>query len=181
MKPAVAAVASPAGRIRRAPPGRPGGALPSLRRAVSWVAPLWVVPLWVALAWVISGGDARAQSLNFGETYLYAGCLRISAESYSGRQGDFNNQDWVTMKITNGCDTPLKHLEVALVLIDAGGTPYGTTLWLLGRGIFLPPGKSRTERFAVPDPDNRIAVRWTLEVLQISRVVPKPRRRAKKR
>jgi hypothetical protein len=136
--------------------------------------------MWVALAWVMPGGHARAQSLNFGETYLYAGCLRISAESYSGRQGDFNNQDWVTMKVTNGCDTPLKHLEVALVLIDASGRPYGTTLWLLERGIYLPPGKSRSDRFAVPDPDNRIAVRWALEVLQISRVGPKPRRRGKK-
>ena len=179
MIPALAPDESPARRIRRVLPGRRGGALPG--RLGGALARLCFAVLCVALAWVMPSGHARAQSLNFGETYLYAGCLRISAESYSGRQGDFNNQDWVTMKVTNGCDTPLKHLQVALVLIDAGGRPYGTSLWLLERGIYLPPGKSRTDRFAVPDPDNRIAVRWALEVLQISRVVPKPGDRGEKR
>ena len=62
-------------------------------------------------------------------------------------------------------------LDGVVILFDAGGSPYGTAVWLLERGIYLPPGKSRTTRVAIPDPDNRIAVHWDMRVLQVSRAL----------
>lgn len=119
-----------------------------------------------------------AQSLGFGDTYIFAGCLHISAQSYRGRQGDVNNQDWVTMQVNNHCKVSVKRLWVELRLIDAQGNVYGRRVWLLSRHEFLPPGKSRAERYAIPDPDNRIARSWEVSVLQVERAF-KPRRRRK--
>ena len=124
-------------------------------------------------------GRLTAQSLNFGEAFIFAECLHIVADSYKNRQGEVDNQDWVTVRVTNNCPLPLRHLQVALVLLDAGGAPYGAAHWLLERGIYLPPGKTRIKRVAVPDPDNRIAVRWEVKVLQISRALTGKRRRRK--
>lgn len=115
-----------------------------------------------------------AQALDFGETYVHGDCLHISAETYAGRQGDFDNHDWVGMRVTNRCPFPIKHLEVLLALIDGTGVAYGERVWLLGRGSYLPPGNSYRERFAVPDPDNRNAVRWVVRVLRVTRVGPPP-------
>ncbi len=120
-----------------------------------------------------------AEPINFGEGFVFAECLHIVADSYVDRQGEVDNHDWVTLRVTNNCKTAIKHLKVALVLLDAGGTPYGASDWLLERGIYLPPGKSRVKKVAVPDSDNRIAVRWEVKVLQVSRALAGRRRRRK--
>lgn len=144
-----------------------------------WFAPVMpparLLPL-LMCAWLLLPGSATAQSLNFGEGFVFAECLHIVAESYLDRQGDVDNHDWVTMRVTNNCAAPLKHLQVALILLDAGGAPYGTAVWLLEQGIYLPPGKTRTKKVAVPDGDNRIAVRWEAKVLQVSRALTGRRR-----
>ncbi|MCZ6472961.1 MAG: hypothetical protein O7A08_04395 [SAR324 cluster bacterium] len=113
---------------------------------------------------------ALGTAMNFGSTHIHKGCLHISAQSYTGHQGEFDNHDWVSVKVTNKCTFPVKHLKVALALVDGTGQSYGRNLWLLGKGTFLPPGKSVRERFAIPDPDNRIAVGWKVRVLKVSRV-----------
>jgi hypothetical protein len=118
-----------------------------------------------------------AEPINFGEGFVYGGCLHIVVESYLDRQGEVDNHDWVTLRVTNNCKIPIKHLRVALVLLDAGGAPYGTADWLLERGIYLPPGESRIKKVAVPDSDNRIAVRWEIKVLRVSKALGGARRR----
>ena len=141
----------------------------------------WFVRLCLLCPLALAALPARspAQPLAFGEGYVFAGCLHIVAESYLGRQGDVDNHDWVSMRVTNNCAAPVKHLQVALILLDAGGAPYGAALWLLERGIYLPPGKTRSKKVAVPDPDNRIAVRWEVKVLQVSRALRGRRKRKK--
>lgn len=131
----------------------------------------------IALALVFLPAQLPAKPINFGEGYLFAECLQIVADFYVNKQGDVDNHDWVTMRVINNCAAPLKHLQVAVILFDAGGGPYGAAVWLLERGIYLPPGKSRSTRVAIPDPENRIAVRWEVKVLQVSRALTGKRRR----
>ncbi len=113
---------------------------------------------------------ASAEPLGFGETFVHADCLHISAVSYRGRQEDFDNHDWVTMRVVNRCGFFVKHLTVELWLLDDQGNRYGRRIWLLGRRELLPPGGKREERYAVPDPDNRIASAWEVKGVKVKRV-----------
>jgi hypothetical protein len=137
-------------------------------------------PLAVAVALAASSwpsARAAAAPLGFGDTAVFAGCLTISAQAYRGRQGDFDNHDWVTVQVENRCEFPLTRLRVELRLIDEQGGAYGRRIWLLGRREFLPPGAKRRERYAIADPDNRIARGWEVVVLNVERAFERKARR----
>jgi hypothetical protein len=114
--------------------------------------------------------------LEAGQDTVLGGCLRVRVEGFSDRAGEFSHTDWVDLRVTNGCPDVRRHLLVELVLLDPSGEPYGGELWLLQRGELLAPGRSKRERFAVPDPDDRTPVRWAIRLRQVER--PRPVRPA---
>jgi hypothetical protein len=109
----------------------------------------------------------------FGEAAAVRGCLRFIVSDYRDRQGDVENHDWVHLRVENACRGTLRNLLVELLLIDAQGRRYGTPVWVLGKGEKLIPGAKWEDDVAIPDPDSRVARRWTLRVLRIDGL-PKP-------
>ena len=109
----------------------------------------------------------------FGETVAVRQCLRLTVSDYRDRQGDVDNHDWVHVKAENLCRGTLRNLLVELLLIDAQNRRYGTPLWILAKGESLAPGEKREDDVAIPDPDSRVARRWTLRVLRVDGL-PKP-------
>ena len=115
------------------------------------------------------------QGLAFGDSVIFGQCLKLTAVQVSDHDGPLEQHDWVTLSVSNGCSRPVRHLLVRLALYDARGQVYGGSVWVLDRGIMLPPGRQRMERYAVPDPGGLTAVRWDAQVLTVDS--PRPRRR----
>lgn len=146
----------PPGRVRRRRP-----ALAALGAALA-----------VALA--AAGHPARLPAQQpppaLGESITRLGCLSFSIESHrQGRRGA-GPDDWVALALANRCPFSIRHLEVALVLIDPGGGVFGASLWVLGRGVHLPAGGTMRERYAIPNPDRRVALGWQVRVVQAERL-----------
>lgn len=115
------------------------------------------------------------QGLAFGDSVIFGKCLKLTAVQVSDQDGPTDHHDWVTLSVSNGCPLPVRHLLVQLALYDAQGNAYGGRIWVLERGIMLPPGRERMERYAVPDPGRLTAVRWDAQVVTVD--APRPRRR----
>lgn len=107
-----------------------------------------------------------------GEEITLGKCLRFSVRGISDRSGALAHADWVNVRVRNQCPNLRRHLLVALVLIDAQGASYGGPVWLLQRGEILPPGGSKTGNFPLPDPGDRMPVRWAARLLKVQR--PRP-------
>ena len=110
---------------------------------------------------------------NFGERLTVRGCLRFLVDNYRDRQSDVDNHDWVRIRVENACRRPVRNLLVELLLVDSQGVRYGTPVWILGKGERLAPGAFREEDTAIPDPDSRVAKRFSLRVLQ-AEGLPRP-------
>jgi hypothetical protein len=119
--------------------------------------------------------EPAGQGLAFGDSVIFGKCLKLTAVQVSDRDDPMHRYDWVTLSVSNGCPLPVRHLLVQLALYDAQGNAYGGPVWVLERGIVLPPGRQRMERFAVPDPGQLTAVRWDAQVLTVD--APRARRR----
>lgn len=102
----------------------------------------------------------------FGEGVTRLGCLRFSIESHRGGRRGMLPDDWVTLALANRCPFSVRHLEVALVFTDPQGRFFGASFWVLGRGVRLPPGETLRDRYAIPNPDGRVALGWQVRVLQ---------------
>jgi hypothetical protein len=96
-------------------------------------------------------------------------CLAVSVLGFTDRGGVLEPADWVTLRLDNGCAEPVRHLRVDLLLLDVVGRVYGATLWLLEEGEALWPGESKTERYAVPDPDGYVPQGWAVRLLRAER------------
>lgn len=107
-----------------------------------------------------------------GEEITLGKCLRFSVRGISDRSGALAHADWVNVRVRNQCPNLRRHLLVALVLIDAQGASYGGPVWLLKRGEILPPGGSKTGNFPLPDPGDRMPVRWAARLLKVQK--PRP-------
>ncbi len=102
----------------------------------------------------------------FGEKVTVRGCLRFLVDNYRDRQSDVDNHDWVRLRVENVCRRPIRNLLVELLLVDAQGVAYGTPVWVVAKGEQLIPGGFKEDDWAIPDPDSRVARRWSLRVLR---------------
>ncbi len=173
-------------------------ALPASRRAAWALAALLAAGLWAAAS-VSAQGSAKPpaelaapapppataprpapSAWAFGERVVVRGCLRFRVDGYRDRQSDVDNHDWVRLRVENGCPKPIRNLLIELLLVDSQGTRYGAPLWVLGKGESLAPGAFREDDQAIPDPDSRVARRWSLRVLRADGL-PRPAPPAEKK
>jgi hypothetical protein len=103
---------------------------------------------------------------NFGDRVVVRNCLRFQVTDYRDRQGDVDNHDWVHVRAENACPQALRNVLVELLLVDTRGARYGTPVWVIGKGERLDPGGVWEDDVAIPDPDSRVARRWTLRLLR---------------
>ncbi len=161
-----------------APPPRPSGRGARCKLAT---APLAVIlaALWLAVSsQLASQGVAQAAPQAFlpGQQVVLQRCLRFTVEGFTDRNAELAHHDWVSLKVTNECDEPRRHLLVDLVLLDPLGNTYGSRVWVLLRGELLLPGQLKTGRYPIPDPDNKIPRMWALRVVKVEK--PRPRKPA---
>lgn len=172
----------PSSRRRRVPPTGSCVVPPSAGGRSALLRPLSCLALIGALLLsVCAAASAQNSALGaaFGDTLVYRGCLKFTAVTYSDRQDTVDNHDWVTLRLRNECQAPLRNLLVELNLIDFEGHVYSDQVWLLDSTGLLLPRMTRLERYPIPDPDQRVAVRWGVRVLNLEtnrREVPLQRR-----
>ncbi|HEX7925969.1 MAG TPA: hypothetical protein VF678_00160 [bacterium] len=114
-------------------------------------------------------------TFGFGERATVRNCLRFMVSDYRDRQADVENHDWVKVRVENACRSTLRNVLMELMLVDAQGKRYGTPVWVVGQGEQLQPGDAWEDDIAVPDPDSRVAKRWSITVLRADGL-PKPPR-----
>ena len=165
----VAGAASPHAAALPPPPPPAAAAAPRAARAATRrpsaarlvglaLAALALLAAWPALP--AQAGGAALQAHRPGEELLLDGCLRLSALGFTDRNGPLESADWVTLRLSNGCAEPVRHVLVELLLQDVLGTVYGARLWLLDQGEVLQPGQSKTDRYAVSDAADHVPARW---------------------
>lgn len=117
---------------------------------------------------------APAGPLPLGASQRLAGCLRLTVLGLTERAGSLTRHDWVTVRLVNDCDVPVRHVLAELYLVGERGAPYGARHWLLGRGEVLRPGRAKTARYPIPDPQDVEPAQWQAAVLHMET----PRRQA---
>jgi hypothetical protein len=88
---------------------------------------------------------------------------------FTDRNGPLEPEDWVTLRVHNGCREPVRHLLLDLLLVDVLGRVYGARLWVLDGGEVLPPGRSKTEHYPVPDDADHVPRQWTVLLRSVER------------
>ena len=156
--------------FRETPPVRPSS-LPTATRRRPGRRPLAAL-LAGAMAVVSLAAlpEAAEPPIPFGENLVHAECLHFTVYAYRNRQSALDPNDWVTLNLRNQCPVAVRNLQVTLLLYDRNRNPYGVQIWLLGRGEILRSGRLLRERLAVPNPDNRVASGWWVNVLRIGRI-----------
>ena len=179
----VAGAASP--HAAALPPPPPPAAAPRAARAAAQrpstagLVPLALAALLLLAAWPAlpaRAGGAPLQAHRPGEELLLDDCLRLSALGFTDRNGALESSDWVTLRLSNGCAEPVRHVLVELLLQDVLGTVYGARLWLLEQGEVLQPGQSKTERYAVSDAADHVPARWGARLKAAQRPSDRARR-----
>lgn len=152
-------------------PARPRAPRHTARRVP---AVLTLAALLAALAAIapLPPGPAAAeppQARRAGEEVVVGDCLRLAVLAITDRNGALDPVDWVTLQVTNGCREPVRHLQVDLLLEDVFGKVYGVRTWVLERGEVLLPGRSKTERYPVPDPADHLPRRWAVRLRHVEK------------
>ena len=156
--------------FREPPPVRPSP-LPTATRRLPGPRPLAALLAGaLALASLAAQPEAAEPPIPFGENLVHAECLHFTVYAYRNRQSALDPNDWVTLNLRNQCPVAVRNLQVTLLLYDRNRNPYGVQIWLLGRGEILRSGRLLRERLAVPNPDNRVASGWWVNVLRIGRI-----------
>jgi hypothetical protein len=121
----------------------------------------------------------RPQTPNwaFGDRVTVRNCLRFQVSDYRDRQADVENHDWIKFRVENVCRGAIRALAVELLLIDNQGARYGGPYWVVGSGEQLVPGGVWEKDVAVPDPDSRVARRWSVRILRADGL-PRPEAKA---
>ncbi|HKI98605.1 MAG TPA: hypothetical protein VKB51_09055, partial [bacterium] len=91
-------------------------------------------------------------------------CLHLAVLEFTDRNGPLEPADWVTLKVSNHCREPVRHMLVDLYLVDVLGNVYGTRLWVLQRGEVLAPGRSKIDRYPVPDDADHVPSQWAVRL-----------------
>lgn len=99
-----------------------------------------------------------------GDVVVLARCLHLSVLDLLDRNGPLEPADWVTLRVTNRCTEPVRYLLVDLFLVDVVGQVYGRPLWVLQRGEVLRPGRSKTDRYPVPDAADHMPREWAVRI-----------------
>jgi hypothetical protein len=170
--------------------------LPRPLRHLVRLVPLAPLPALLAALLLLAGpaapppaaaADSPLAARRPGEEVIVADCLGVAVLGFTDRNGPLDPADWVTLKVSNHCKEPARHLLVDLLLLDAFGQAYGARLWLLEGGEVLMPGHSKTDRYAVPDTGDHMPQRWAVRVqavdlpsLHRAPASPGPARRARR-